>query len=216
MTRDCSAVVVLAVPAGGVAGRVRLAHHKLWRPPPGGKVSLPEVEKYILQLDARYALEAVAFDPWQAEHLAQRLEAESAHRRRNQQRRHWAQPWMREVPPTAANLREQATLVLESFADRRLQMHPCEPLRRDLLRLRVEEKSYGIRLTSPRDASGHGDTFSAFSLALLLAHEHAGKRRVTAGAIVAGALPMPRPNLDYPVSEGQEKWMSIMRRVGRA
>jgi hypothetical protein len=99
---------------------------------------------------------------------------------------------MREIPPTAANLREQATLIIESFTDRRLQLYDCEPLRRDLLKLRCEEKSYGIRLTSPRDGDGHGDTFSAFSLALLIGHELAGKKRVVAG----------RSILDTPIDIG--------------
>ena len=36
---------------------------------------------------------------------------------------------------------------------------------------------YGIRLTSPRDGDGHGDTFSAFALALLIGHELSGKRK---------------------------------------
>jgi hypothetical protein len=54
---------------------------------------------------------------------------------------------MREIPPTAQNLREQATLVIESFQDRRFQFFPCEALHRDLLKLRVEEKSL-------RDTSG--------------------------------------------------------------
>lgn len=177
LTRDCSAVVVLAVPDGGTAGRIRLAHNKLWRPTLGKKIDLTEVEKHILALDEQYGLEFVAFDPWQMEHLAQRLEADSGHRRRNQRRRFGSQPWLREIPPTGANLREQATLTIESFGDRRLQLYDCAPLRHDLLKLRVEEKSYGCRLVSPRDGEGHGDTFSAFALALLVGHELAGKRR---------------------------------------
>lgn len=176
LTRDCSAVVVLAVPAGGKAGRIRLAHARLWRPTLGQKIDLLEVEGHILKMDEQYGLETVAFDVWQAESMAQRLEADTGHRRRNQRRRYGNQPWMREVPPTAANLRAQATLIIESFADRRLLLYDYEPLRRDLLKLRCEEKSYGIRLSSPRDGDGHGDSFSAFSLALLIAHELAGKR----------------------------------------
>ena len=62
--------------------------------------------------------------------------------------------------------------------------NPCPPLRRDLLKLRCEEKSYGVRLTSPRDGEGHGDSFSALSLALLVGHELAGKVRVDAGALL--------------------------------
>jgi hypothetical protein len=51
------------------------------------------------------------------------------------------------------------------------------------MKLRVEEKSYGIRLTSPRDESGHGDTFSAFSGALLVGHEIGGKRLTVVGSV---------------------------------
>ncbi|BBO32382.1 terminase large subunit domain-containing protein [Lacipirellula parvula] len=176
LTRDCSAVVVLAVPEGGVAGKIRLAHQKQWRPTLGQKIDLIEVEQYILSLEKQYGLEFIGFDPWQAEHLAQTLEADSGHRRRNSRRLYGNQPWMREIPPVAANLRQQATLTIECFGDRRIQLYDCEPLRRDLNRLRVEEKSYGCRLTSPRDGDGHGDTFSAFALALLMAHEVAGVR----------------------------------------
>ncbi len=37
LTRDCSAVVVLGVPAGGRSGRIRLAHNRLWRPTLGAR-----------------------------------------------------------------------------------------------------------------------------------------------------------------------------------
>jgi hypothetical protein len=181
LTRDASAVVVLAVSDRGLGGPIRLAHHRLWRPTLGRKIDLIDVERHILALDAQYGLEAIAYDPWQAEHLAATLEADTGHRRRNQRRRFESQPRLREIPPTAAHLREQATLIIESFQDRRFLLFPCEPLRRDLLALRVEEKSYGIRLTSPRDGAGHGDSFSAFAVALLVAHELAGKRPIEAG-----------------------------------
>lgn len=181
LTRDCSAVVVLAIPDKHY-GKIRLAHHRLWRPTLGRKIDLSDVENHILDLDGRFAggLETVAFDPWNCELLASRLEQNSEHRRRNQRRRHWTHPWMKEVQPTASNLREQATLVIEHFKDRRVELYDCEPLRRDLLKLRVEEKSYGIRLVSPRDEHGHGDLFSAFALALLVGHDLSTKKPVTA------------------------------------
>jgi hypothetical protein len=221
LTRDCSAVVVLGVPAGGRAGRIRLAHNRLWRPTLGRKIDLTEVERHILSLDAQYNLETVAFDPWQAESMAQRLEADSGHRRRNALRQRFSnKPWMREIPPTAANLRDQATLIIESFADRRLQLYDCEPLRHDLLKLRVEEKSYGLRLVSPRDGTGHGDTFSAFALALLVAHELAGKKRfvVTSmldGSTVAG-LGLPDINCGpLPRLGASERANHLARLLGR-
>jgi hypothetical protein len=229
LTRDCSAVVVLGVPSGGTAGRIRLAHNKLWRPTLGRKIDITEVESHILELDARYHLETVAFDPWQAEHMAQRLEADSAHKRRNALRTRFSKkPWMREVPPTASNLRDQATLIIESFADHRLQLYDCEPLRRDLLKLRVEEKSYGIRLTSPRDGEGHGDTFSAFALALLAGHELAGKKpfRVSSmldATVVDVYTGCPRPqtvleraksDFDYRAAEDEREYQELGR-LGR-
>ena len=192
LVRDCSAVVVLAVPSGGHAGQIRLAQHRQWRPTLGKKINLSEVEDHILKLDEEFGLEAVAFDPWQAELMAQRLEADSGHRRRNQRRRFASKPWMREVPPTASNLREQATLTIETFQDRRLLLYPCEPLRRDLAKVRVEEKSYGIKLSSPRDGEGHGDSFSAFALALLMAHELAGTKPIQAGAVNSPSSPYER------------------------
>ena len=78
-----SAVVVLGVPDGGTRGPHPPCHHRLWRPIGGRKIDLMEVERHILNLDAAYNLQTVAFDPWQMEHLAQRLEADSGHRRRN-------------------------------------------------------------------------------------------------------------------------------------
>ncbi len=177
LTRDCAAVVVLAVPYGGGAGKIRLASNKIWRPTLGNKINLLDVERHVLELDKQFGLEQIGFDPWQMEHLAQTLEADTNRNRRDQRRFH-AEPWLREFPPIAANLRQQATLTIEFFQDHRFQFYDCEPLRRDLHKLRVEEKSYGCRLTSPRDGEGHGDTFSAFALALLIAHELAGKKPV--------------------------------------
>jgi hypothetical protein len=181
LTRDCAAFVVLAVPIGGKSGKIKLAHHKLWQPMPGRKINLLEVVRHILDCDRKFKLQFIGFDPWQHEMMAQTLEADSNRKRRNSRRVFFAQPFMREIPPTPTNLRQQASLTIESFQDHRFQMYTCEPLRRDLHKLRVEEKNNSFRLVSPRDGHGHGDTASAFCLALLIAHELAGKKRVVLG-----------------------------------
>jgi hypothetical protein len=184
LTRDASAVVVLAVPFDG-RGQLRLAHHRVWRPPAGGKVDLSEVERHLLRLDEEYHLECISFDPWQGELLAQRIEVVAQNRPHRKRSAYTVSkhrlPFMRELAPTGSMLREQASLVIESFQDRRVACYVCEPLRADLLKLRVEEKSYGLRLVSPRDASGHGDTFSAFANALTIAHEFSAKPAAVAG-----------------------------------
>ena len=187
--RDCSAIVVLGVPDGGRSGLIRLVRCRRWKPVAGRKVDLSEVERCILAMDELFGLEFCAFDPWQAELLGQRLEANSDHRRRNQRRIYGSQPWMREIPPTSANLRQQASLLIECFTDRRVQCYGSAILRDDLQKLRVEERGdNSFRLVSPRDKSGHGDVASAFTLALLMAHEVAGKRSIVAGAFDPGSF----------------------------
>jgi phage terminase large subunit-like protein len=167
LTRDNAAVVVIGVQPGK-AGKIRLAHHKLWQPVPGRKIDLLEIERHLVELHNQFDLATIAYDPWQMEHLAQTLRADLGHRD------------VREVPPTGQTLRDIASLVIESFTDRRVQLFECEPLRRDLKRLRVEERSGGTswRLTSPKDGDGHGDSFSAFSIALLVASELSGEASV--------------------------------------
>ena len=182
LTRDSSAVIVLGIPQGGRAGCIRLASHKVWRPIGGRKINLMDVEQHILNLDVRFSMEFCGFDPWQAELLGQRLEADTAHRRRSQMKlRYSTQPWMRAIPATGSNLRQIASLTIETFQDRRLQLYPCPLLQRDLLKLRCEEKSYGLRLVSPRDGEGHGDMFTALSLALLIGSELSIKKSFAAG-----------------------------------
>ena len=66
-TRDFSAVVTLAIRADGRAGKIRLADHRLWKPPAGGKIPLQEIEQYILDLDEKLGLEFVTHDSYQCE-----------------------------------------------------------------------------------------------------------------------------------------------------
>ena len=177
--RDHSALVVLAAKPN--SGRIRLAHHERWAPADhGGQVDLQQVEDHVLAIDRKYRLHSVQFDPSQALGMAQRLELATNHRRRDE---HWFGPswnkptsWMTEVPATGKNLQEQASITIQAFRDHRLDLFQCDALRNDLLRLRCEEKSYGYRLTSPRDGSGHGDSASAFLLALPAIHKIAGSR----------------------------------------
>lgn len=186
LTRDFASVLTLAYPdrqSQRRFERIRLADAKLWRPPKGGKIDLMAIERYILDLDDRFRLDHVALDPWQAELMGQRLEADTTHAQRRDRFRKRYEPWVQAIPPTGSNLRDQASLVIESFTDGNLRLYPYPPLRSDLLRVQVEEKSYGYRLTSPKDAAtGHGDSFSAFANALLVAHVAASKTRFLIGS----------------------------------
>lgn len=93
---------------------------------------------------------------------------------------------MVEITPSGKNLQAIASAVIEAFNDQRIQLFEDADLRRDLHRLRIEERSFGFRLVSPRDQLGHGDMGTAFGLALLAATQLAEKRRIQVGAFGMG------------------------------
>jgi hypothetical protein len=183
-TRHFSACCVLGVKAGGQSGMIRLAHHKVWRPARGQKINYLAIERHILELDEKFGLEFVGSEGYEMEHLSQTLEADTDHKRRNARRRFRMQPWVRDIFPAAKNLQQQASLVIEGFADGRFEFYRCPELKADLQKVRVIERpNRSFRLESPRDTGqGHGDLFSAFAVGLVLAHEVAGDAPVVIGA----------------------------------
>lgn len=214
VTRDASAVVILGVRRSYEGhGTIRLAHVGVWRPDKGRKVNLQDIEDSLIKLHLKYQLKRLNYDSWQATHLAQRLTAAGlvtdtdrypavglVSESQGSAVRHRPKVPMFEVPPTGGNLQSIASTLIEAFNDRRVRLYEHADLRRDLLRLRVEERSYGYRLTSPRDEHGHGDVGSAFGLAMLAASELASKRTIFAGAVpgmsVGGSTPFQRAVVD--------------------
>src|SRR5262249_36755190 len=93
------------------------------------------------------------FDVWQAEFLGQRL--------------HKAGLSVDPVAITPKVLQEIASATLDAFRERQIDLFRHEALLTDLRALQVVEKSYGYRLTSPRNDDGHGDIASALGLGLL-------------------------------------------------
>jgi hypothetical protein len=207
ISRDFTSVVTLAVPDASRQShheRIRLADARLWIAPADGKINYLEVERYILGLDARFGLENVVIEQYQGERLAQGLELDTQHKRRNEKRQWWSQPWVRVIHPSSATLRTQATVVVESFVDGRLRLYEYEPLKRDLQNLRVEQKTSAatgiasFRMVSPRSkATGHGDTYSAFALALQVGHELAANLPAVAG-VGFGPAAEHSDRSDYP------------------
>jgi phage terminase large subunit-like protein len=195
VSRDASALCILGVKRSHQGhGRIQLAHTKVWRPTKGMKVNLQAVEDEVLDLHDRFNLKALHYDPWQATYMSGRLQAGGGAIRRTELHKAYGKYpattriQMQEVPQTGANLQRMATVLLEAFNDGRLELYADADLKRDITRLRVEERPYGFRLVSPRDALGHGDLGTAFSLALLGASELATKRQMVAGPIDQGPL----------------------------
>jgi len=135
-------------------GRLRLADLRVWTPPARGKVDIEEIEETIADLDGRFRLQ-VGADPWQAAYLIERLRKQGVP--------------IEPVDFTGSNLKSMCTATLEAFSEGQIQLYPDPQLTADLRALRVVEKSYGVRLDSPRGLNGHGDAATALAIALHLA-----------------------------------------------
>jgi len=68
---------------------------------------------------------------------------------------------------TGGSLQTMASTLLEGFNRHNIDLYKGGTLFTDLRRLRIIERIYGFRLQSPRDAGGHGDKATAFTLAFL-------------------------------------------------
>jgi hypothetical protein len=140
-------------------GRLRVCDVKVWRPrDSGGKVSLERIERHILQANEVYGgFDCVAYDPSQMEGSAERLEKAGI-------------PMIR-VPFTGPMLSEVASMLVTAFAENGIQLYQHDQLLSDLRSLRIEERSFGVRLVSPRTKDGHGDSVSALCVAMMAAKD---------------------------------------------
>ena len=88
-----------------------------------------------------------AYDPFQAEYMAQRARLVGLE----------SHP----VPFTGQQLTSMASAFLEMFRSQQIDIYPDPQLVEDLRRLRIEETSYGYRLSAKRDDRGHADRATA-------------------------------------------------------
>lgn len=136
------------------SGKLRLASLQVWTPPRGGKVEIEKIEQTIADAHGLLNIAAVGADPWQAAYLIERLRKRGVP--------------IEPVDPTGNNLKSMCSATLEAFNEANIELYPTAPLLADLRALRVVEKSYGVRLDSPRGPAGHGDAATALSIALHL------------------------------------------------
>lgn len=147
LKRDRSAFVVVGRNA---KNRLRLAHIREWVPPRGGTIDLIEVQAHVRDYCRRYRAK-LYLDPYQGHLMEQQLKAASIRT---------------ELVSFVGNtLHDMATVVLEVFRDRRIELYRHEGLLADLRRLRIIERPQGFRLDAPRTRSGHVDAATALTLA---------------------------------------------------
>jgi hypothetical protein len=175
---DHSALVILA--ADHTTQRIRLAFCESWAPDEKtGKVDLMAVEEAVADAHSRFHFASAGFDPYQAELMAQRLIRRGVP--------------MREMPFVGAKLNTMATVLLETFRSRRIDLYPAPQLEADLRRLTIVEKSYGHKLEATRDIDGHADTATALAICLPAAVELASQP-YGPGSVIQVAMELPSPN----------------------
>jgi phage terminase large subunit-like protein len=148
--RDHAGFVTLA--ADHVNQRVRVADLNEWAPLPGREIQLMEIREAVRKSRDTFGLGAVFYDPSQAELMAQELRREGL--------------TMIPVSQTGKPAAAQATAILEAFRSHRIDLYKDPRLLRDLKKLRLIERSYGLRLEAVRDEHGHADIAKALSFAL--------------------------------------------------
>lgn len=171
VSRDFTTFVVVGKHT--LTGRYRVCRCKLWKPSiVGGKIDQQEVEDWIRQADKDYRLAAIGCDPFQAEYLISRLKKDRVK--------------IEARPQSGKALVEQCLMLIEQFTSNNIDVPQAfKALEYDLRHLRVEEKSYGMRLVSDRGPEGHGDSASSLALALCIAKQAKAQRTLAIG--VGGA-----------------------------
>lgn len=157
--RDHASLVILA--SHFATKRVRLARCQSWAPV-AGKVDLDAVRTAVAAANVQYRLQAVHYDPHEASLMVSDLTRHEPGVQAVQ---------MEQMTFSGANLNRMASELLQAFRDRRIDLYDDAALLRDLRRLKIVERSYGVRLDATRDQHGHIDAATAFAVALPAALE---------------------------------------------
>ncbi|MGI8981631.1 MAG: hypothetical protein ACR2FY_20580 [Pirellulaceae bacterium] len=150
ISHDHAALVVLGIKSG--SGKVTLANCFSWKPPRGGQINLQEVENKVRWVKQVYGIERLFYDGHQAQHMAQRLRTFGV--------------VCEEIIFSAATLNNIAVCLMGAFKTQTLELYDDPELKRDFLRLTIEERPWGHKLTAASDVNGHADRAMATAIAL--------------------------------------------------
>jgi phage terminase large subunit-like protein len=153
--RDSTAIV--AVTWDTKVNKVRLVTHKVFQPSASDPLDFEAtVEATVRDLGARFAVQQVAFDPFQMAAVSQRLSATGVP--------------MVEVPQSPANLTRFGSNLYELVKGANLVVYPDAGLRLAISRTVAKETSRGYQLTKEK-ASHKIDVVVALAMAALAAVE---------------------------------------------
>jgi hypothetical protein len=128
----------------------RLVFHRIFTPTPGDPIHFEDIEFCLLDLNRRFLVRKILFDPYQMAAVAQRLVKGGLP--------------IEEFPQTVGNLTAATTQLFELVAGQALVMYPSEPMRLAVSRCVVAESSRGLRLAKEKQ-SHRIDIIVALSMA---------------------------------------------------
>jgi phage terminase large subunit-like protein len=150
--KDTTAIVAAAFESK--TGRVRIVTHKCFRPTSFAPIDFGLVEATLKDLESRFTVASVTYDPFQAEYLAQRLVGAGIR--------------MQALPQTSDNLTQAASTLSELILGGNIVTYPSDELREAVRNAAIVESSRGMRLAKERPGAKI-DLLAAMSFACLSA-----------------------------------------------
>jgi type III secretion system FlhB-like substrate exporter len=150
--------------------RFFLADIKSWKPADyGGQIDLSDIRQACLDVHQRFHLSAFVYDAYQAVLLIEDL-ARVAHDRALVLK-DYRPLRLIEFKFNAEGLSWMAETFLQTFRNRQIDLFEHKDLVDDLMRVQIEEKPIGYKLTARRDEKGHADRAIALGMVLPYAVE---------------------------------------------
>lgn len=163
VTNDHSALVIIGIDP--IEGRYRLARVLSWKPSDyGGQVKLSEVREAVLAMHRLFKFRRMIYDPWNALDIMQAL------RTQGEQMVQLGQCPTLEVLPyefRGVGQLDMAGALLRVFKNRQIDIYHDEDLEKDLMRIQMEDKGVGYKVTSRSDEMGHVDRAIALAFGLV-------------------------------------------------
>lgn len=159
---DHSALVILAIDP--LTERYKVVRVVSWKPETyGGQVKLAIVEADVVELHRQYKWRVMVYDRYEAVRIMEELSRQSL----GMFERGEAPPMeLVEVKFSGETQLEMAEGLFQVFRRRQIDMYEEKDLMDDLMRIQIEHKTVGYKVTAKRDEKGHADR--AFALTMML------------------------------------------------
>jgi phage terminase large subunit-like protein len=173
---DSTAIVV--VHWDKAADKARLIWHRIFQPSPDEPLDFEAtIEKTVRELNRRFTIKKVAFDPWQMQATAQRLRSSGIP--------------IEEFPQSSPRLTEASQNLYELIKSRNIVLYPDADIRRAMGHAIARETSRGWHIAKEKQ-SHKIDVVVALGMAALIAAQYGARENMEAafGSYMSGRVVM--------------------------